>query len=241
LYVGVLVRPIATFRRLSNPLPGQWLFAACVFSLAAAVYQVSQAGAPGRTLSISISLGTSPVAPDDVTVLSPAGVFFRAVALITGQWIAWTIQSGVLLAVATLLGGRARWGGIFRGLAWASAPLAVGYVLAVASTAAFGSPTSLSVIDWIGGPGASLGATGATTADLMPRALVTAGLNVINPFVIWHVVLVGVATAVIAGLGRVRGIAIGVLNAAGSLFVAMLPTWLVLASMAQAGARVIAR
>lgn len=242
LMAGALVRPVWAFRQLGYAMRLQWLVPALLLSLIMIAHTISQAPFAARgSVSISISLQGSRDAPPmaDTPSADPAptdaGSFLHGVTRVVGAWIGWGVQSVILLALAALLGGRASWRKLFTALPWSSLPLAVGYALAIAWTALTGQPAELNASQFVAPAAAS-----ATSPDAFAaRAALISALRMIDPFVLWHWALVGIAAAVVAGLSWRAGAIAGFANAALGVLAAAAPAWIAVSIMAQSGGRMI--
>lgn len=242
LMIGALVRPVWTFRQLGRALRLQWLAPAALLSLLVIAHTVSQAPFAARGgVSVSISLQASgdppraaevPPAAEAPTV---AGSVLHGVVRVFGMWLGWGAQSLILLALAALLGAHASWRRLFTALPWSSMPLAVGYALTIAWTALSGGPAEFSAAQLV-----ALAGPGADAPDAFAaRAALLSGLRVVDPFVLWHWALVGVATAAIADLRWRAGATITAANAALSVIAAAAPVWVAVMAMAQGGGRMV--
>jgi hypothetical protein len=213
-----------------------------LLSLLVIAHAVSQAPFAARSgVSVSISLqgsGDPPRAadaPPEVEAPSGAGSAIQGAVRVVGMWLGWGLQSLILLALAALLGGHASWRRLFTALPWSSMPLAVGYALAITWTALSGGPAEFSAAQLV----APAGPSEASPEAFAARVALLSALRMVDPFVLWHWILVGIAAAVVAGVRWRAAAIIAAANAALCVIAAAAPTWVAVMAMAQAGGRMI--
>ncbi|NDJ34198.1 MAG: hypothetical protein GYB64_05985 [Chloroflexi bacterium] len=194
-FLGVLLRPKATFETMRDVPTAHWWVVAVVAVLGLVLSRVGDTLAQRNVINATLEAG-GVTAGGGGTALLVFGLVVSIVIGLIGLAIGYLIRGGLTFGLSLALGGKTNFKQAFRMAVWTALPEAIGGLL-------------IGIASLLTGRSPAQGLSAALSAqEALEMPIVNAVLSQVDIFLIWGFVLLAIGAAVTARVNNIKGLII---------------------------------